>query len=202
MDTMHEIARTAIGHMPPVSRFREEDATALAHHRGMLLSWQGELVEGFYETVYAHPPTAGVFRDGERAERELTLAKWWWRTVSKDLDDSYFAWMAMVGLVHVIRRVSNPMMLAMADFVVGFTAQKAAQAGLNHEETDALVEAFRRLAATVGSIISFGYDHAVSSALFDVAGMPEDLLRRLRDQEVADALVEARKELQEGQTVG
>ena len=62
----------------------------------------------------------------------------------------------MVGLVHVIRRVSNPMMLAMAYFVVGFTARKATQAGLDKEETNALVEAFRRLAATLGSIISFG----------------------------------------------
>jgi hypothetical protein len=107
--------------------------------------------------------------------------------------------MAMVGLVHVLRTVSNPMMLAMADFVVGFVARKAEQVGLTAQEQDRLVEAFRRLAATVGAIIAFGYDHAVSSALYEVAGMPEQLLHRLRDQEVAAALEEAKREVHQAQ---
>jgi hypothetical protein len=47
----------------------------------------------------------------------------------------------------------------------------------------------------LGAIITFGYDQAVVAALFAVAGMPEALLRRLRDQEVAAALAAARQEV-------
>ncbi len=58
-----------------------------------------------------------------------------------------------------------------------------------------MAQAFLRLAATVRAIITDGYDQAVTSALFTVAGMPEALLRRLRDQEVADALTVAHEEI-------
>jgi hypothetical protein len=125
----------------------------------------------------------------------VTLQQWWRRTVDGPLDEQYFAWMAMVGMVHVIRNVSNATMLGMADFVASFVGQRAAASHLDPMDAEWLGEAFRRLAATVGAIITFGYDHAVASALFNVAGMPDALLRRLRDQEVAEALREARHQI-------
>lgn len=49
-----------------------------------------------------------------------------------------------------------------------------------------------------GSVITWGHDHAVSAALFEVAGMPEALLARLRDAEIKTALVDAREEVGDG----
>jgi Protoglobin len=192
MESMHDIARAAIEQMPPECRFRPIDAQVIKRHEETLLALESLAVKGFYDTLYAHPSTAAVFVEGERPDRELTLSNWWRRTVSGPLDDEYFAWMAMVGLVHVIRDVSNPMMLAMADFVATFAADQAAAARLDPADVEELTQAFRRLSGTVGAIISYGYDQAVVAALYNIAGMPAALLRRLRNQEVADALAVAR----------
>lgn len=54
--------------------------------------------------------------------------------------------------------------------------------GMDPAEAEAVIGALRP-AATVGAITTSGYDRAVVSALFTVAGMPGPLLRRLRDQE-------------------
>lgn len=189
------LARAAMGQMPPACRFSDGDAEVIRTHKAVLLALEPHLIDGFYDTVYAHPPTAAVFTEGERPAREVTLSQWWRRTVEGPVDDQYFAWMAMVGLVHVLRRVSNPMMLGMADFVANLVGEHAALAQLEQADAEALTEAFGRLASTVGAIITYGYDQSISAALFSVAGMPEALLARLRDQEVAAALTQGRQQL-------
>ncbi|MET7401270.1 protoglobin domain-containing protein [Dactylosporangium sp. NPDC005572] len=213
MESTHLVARAAIGQMPPEFRFKAEDGALIYKYRDVLMSLQPAFVDGFYSHVYSHPPTAAIFRDGERPEREATLANWWLRTVNGPLDDDYFAWMAMVGLVHVVRGVTNPMMLAMTDYIVLFVFEHlpALAAGTasvgNHSDSPLeaaqasaevfeLSSAFFRLSATVGAVIAHGYDEAVASAMFNIAGMQKALLERLRDQEVSAALQAARKELQ------
>ncbi|MEV0136500.1 protoglobin domain-containing protein [Dactylosporangium sp. NPDC050688] len=203
---MYVVARAAVDQMPPEFRFRPQDSALIHKYCASILPLEPEFVSGFYETVYAHPPTAAIFHDGERPDREATLANWWRRTLEGPLDDDYFAWMAMVGLVHVVRGVSNPMMLAMTDYFARFVidrlpkiAAEAAAASPDAAATNAevfeLSWAFSRLRATVGAVIAHGYDEAVVSAMYNVAGMQKSLLKRLCDQEAASALREARKEM-------
>lgn len=195
MDPMHEIARQAIEQTPPAIRVTPEQASVIAAHADELLALGPEIVQAFYDTLYGHEPTEAVFGEGERPMREQSLVDWWTRTVRGPIDDNYWSWMAMVGLIHVIRRVTNPMMLAMAEFVADFVAANQGRLGLPPEEAHQVAEAFRRVAGMTGSVITWGYDHAVSSALFEVAGMPEALLARLRDAEIEEALVGARQEV-------
>ncbi len=195
MDSMHHLARMALDELPPATRFTPQDAEVIVRYQELLLSWEADVVQGFYDTLYDHRPTAAVFSLDERPAREATLALWWRRTVVGPLDEDYFAWMAMVGLVHVVRGVTNPMMLAMTDFVVGTVAAAAVESAVPPADVDRLTTAFRRLTSTVGAIITCGYDQAVASALFNIAGMPDALLRRLRDQEVVEALAAARAEV-------
>ncbi|MEI2730574.1 MAG: protoglobin domain-containing protein [Dermatophilaceae bacterium] len=192
MDSMRDIAREAMAQMPPGCQLQRSDGEIIARHRDLLLGLERELVTGFYDTLFAHGVTAAVFAEGERPTREDTLGAWWRRTVRGPLDDDYFAWMALVGLVHVIREVSNPMMLAMTEYVRTMVADQARTALADPHERGLLVDAFGRLASTVGAVITYAYDHAVASALFEVAGMPAPLLRRLRNAEVAAALKAAR----------
>ncbi len=191
---MHEVARTAREQMPPHTAFRDEDEVVLAANREFLAGLEDTLVKAFYDTLFAHPPTAEVFIEGERPNREKTLSDWWQRTVEGPHDDDYFAWMAMVGLVHVIRGVSNPMMLGMSDFV-SRAVEELARGALTHDDVAALSEAYRRLTATVSSVITYGYDMAIEKALYDVAGMPVELLHRLRNQEISRELSTAREQL-------
>lgn len=196
VDFMYEVARAAFAQIPPACRLRESDAQIIRAYQEPLMALEPEVVKAFYDTVYGHPATSAVFVDGERPAREVTLSNWWRRTVLGPLDEDYFAWMAMVGLVHVARGVGNPMMLSMASFVTSFVAEKVAGMPLERAQAEALIEAFQRLSSTVGSVISFGYDRAydkaVVTALSELAGMPESLFQRLRHQEVMSALAEAR----------
>lgn len=194
MDSMREIARAAMGQMPPSCQLQPTDGEVIGRHRDLLLGLERPLVTGFYDTLFAHGPTESVFAEGERPMREQTLGAWWRRTVQGPLDDDYFAWMALVGLVHVIREVSNPMMLAMTEYVRNVVADQAGPVVVDPQERALLVDAFGRLASTVGAVITYAYDHAVASALFEVAGMPSPLLRRLRNAEVSAALDQARSE--------
>lgn len=196
VDVMHEVARAAFAQIPPACRFRESDAKIIRDYREPLMGLEADVVKAFYDTLYGHQATSAIFIEGERPDRELTLSNWWRRTVLGPLDEEYFAWMAMVGLVHVARGVSNPMMLSMASFVTSFVADRVAGMALDRAQAEALIEAFRRLSSTVGSVISFGYDRAydraVVTALNELAGMPPALFQRLRHQEVMSALAEAR----------
>ncbi|MDO5093815.1 MAG: protoglobin domain-containing protein [Propionibacteriaceae bacterium] len=195
MLSMHEIAQGAVAQIPPSGRLNDDDRQTIQRHREELLALGPEVVQSFYDTVYGHPETAAVFREGERPAREGALAHWWERTVEGPLDDDYFAWMALVGLVHVTRHVTNPMMLAMSDHVAQLVSARVTSFDIPADERQRLIAAFARLMSTVRAIIAWGYDHAVSAALFEAAGMPEALLVRMRDQEIGSALGDARNSL-------
>lgn len=190
---MRRLAERAIEEMPPVSRLRAQDSETIGRHQDALLALETDLIRGFYDTVYGHPNTAAVFTGDERHDREQTLSEWWRRTVSGPLDEDYFAWMALVGLVHVIRRVSNPMMLSMVNYVRQSVVDQSQAWPIDPADRHALAGAFGRLSAQVGAVITYSYDHAVVDALFNAAGMPPALLERLRDQEVSSTLSQARK---------
>ncbi len=192
MDSMIDIARRAVEQMPPACRVSPADREVISRLRDTLLLLEPAVVQGFYDTVYAHDATAGIFVPGERPDREKTLAGWWQRTVSSPIDDEYLAWMALVGLVHIIRGVSNPMMLAMTGFLRDLVKDQSAGLGLPDSERIALIDSFGRLTSTIGAIITYAYDHAMESALFEVAGMPEPLLHRLRNAAISKTLEAAR----------
>jgi hypothetical protein len=183
-----EIAREALQQMPPETRLRPEDAAVIARHKEILLSWIPELVQGFYDALFAHTPTRKIFHEGERPAREKTLVDWWTRTVEGPLDEEYFAWMAKVGLVHVVRGVENPMMLAMSAFIAEFVDRRSHEAKL--PEAGPLSEAFYRLSMTVGAVITYGFDRYQALALYNVAGMEPALLERLTAEEARRLLAE------------
>lgn len=175
----HEIAKRAIGDMPPETRFRPEDAEVIRAHRDLILPLAEEYVTSFYDVVFAHEPTRAVFEEGERPEREATLTDFFRRIVEGPHDDELFAWLAFVGPVHVVRQVSNPMMLGMLDHMVLYVMKKFR----GHENAEAVTEAFVRLAATLGAIISYGYEVAWQEALQNVVGMPPALVQRMVHEE-------------------
>ncbi len=188
METMHVMARDAAGQIPPQRLLRDEDREIVQRHRDRLLALGPEVVQALEEILYSRlPEDAGASRE--------SLERWWGRTVTGPWDDDYLAWMALVGLVHVTKRVTNPMMLAASDHVVQLIADALTSSGIPDEERRALLEAVGRVAGTVRVIIAWSHERAVSAALYEAAGMPEGLLARLCDQEVSALLEKARAEL-------
>lgn len=161
----YQAAQEVWSQLPPQARFRPlEDGKVLARHASLLEGWTEELVQGFYDTLFAHPATARVFREGERPAREKTLRDWYLRTLRGPFNGQYFAWQALVGLVHLRRGVTNAMMASMWGWVTDVVAQKARES-LPPEEARALEGAWRRLAFTVMALIAEEYLEAYLEAL-------------------------------------
>ncbi len=165
--------------LPPKARFRPlEDGKVLARYAPLMEGWVEEVVQGFYDTLFAHPPTRAVFREGERPAREKTLRDWYLRTIRGPFNGQYFAWQALVGLVHVRRGVTNAMMASMWNWLTE-TVERKAWASLSEGEAQALAEAWRRLAFTVMALIAEEYLEAYLEALAQALGQdPEAFIGR------------------------
>ncbi|ALJ90718.1 protoglobin domain-containing protein [Thermus aquaticus] len=188
----YTIAQEIWSQLPPQARFRPvEDGKILARHRTFLEGLTEELVQGFYDTLFAHPPTRAVFREGERPLREKTLRDWYLRTLAGPFNGQYFAWQALVGLVHVRRGVTNAMMTSMWNWLTEEVARKAQEA-LPPEEARALEGAFRRLAFTVAALISEEYLDAYLEALAEGMGQEPASFRALAQREAERLLRELR----------
>jgi hypothetical protein len=186
----YAIAQEIWSQLPPQARFRPvEDGKILARHRTFLEGLTEGLVQGFYDTLFAHPPTRAVFREGERPLREKTLRDWYLRTLAGPFNGQYFAWQALVGLVHLRRGVTNAMMTSMWNWLTEEVARKAQEA-LSPGEAWALEGAFRRLAFTVAALISEEYLDAYLEALAEAFGKEPKEFRRLAQGEAEHLLKE------------
>jgi hypothetical protein len=183
----YAIAQEIWSQLPPQARFRPvEDGKILARHRALLEGLTEGLVQGFYDT---HPPTRAVFREGERPLREKTLRDWYLRTLAGPFNGQYFAWQALVGLVHLRRGVTNAMMTSMWNWLTEEVVRKAQEA-LPPEGARALEGAFRRLAFTVAALISEEYLDAYLEALAEGMGQEPASFRALAQREAERLLRE------------
>jgi hypothetical protein len=191
---LHSMVDSILKSLVPSALPRPEDHETLARNRAWLLGLEDELVALFYDTLYGYPVTATVFVDGERPDREQTLRGWWQRTVGAPIDMEYFRWMAFVGIVHIKRGVTNPMMLSMLQVVSEHVVDQA-RVALGETEATRLQQAFARVGTTVGSIISEAYTTGYVGALEDLAGLDPKLTARMLAMEVKRIEQEGRAQL-------
>lgn len=183
-----------IAALVPQALPRREDLDTLTRHRDWLLGLEGEIVTLFYDTLYAYTTTAEVFVPGERAAREQTLREWWQRTVGTPVDLAYYRWMCLVGIVHIRRKVTNPMMLSMLQVVSDHVVTRAG-ADLGDGEAWALQQAFSRLTTAVGAIIAEAYTMGYVGALEDLAGLDPKLTDRMLQMELKRIEEQGRSQL-------
>ncbi len=181
---LHQIQSDILAEMVPASTMTDDDTATLAEHRSFLRGIEDRVVDGFYDTLYAHPATADVFVDGERPAREATLRDWWRRTVDGPIDDRYWAWMALVGIVHIRRGVRNPMMLSMVGHVENAVHAEALAARLPPTDVERLRLAFSHLATTVSAVISESYTQSYVGALQNLGGLNPRLLANMLGIEI------------------
>jgi len=183
MTDLKALSRRILEEMPPETRFQQEDARLLAQHADLILARADELARGFYDVLFAHPPTARVFREGERPEREAALKRWLEVTLRGPVDENYWAWQAWVGLIHALRGVSNPMMIAMWSWALSAVGNLLSQLVEEGEvapgDAARLLQAFHRLAATATALISESYLEHYLEAIGSATGADRELLDRL-----------------------
>jgi hypothetical protein len=187
-----DMTQKILEQMPPSTRFSDPDYQVIAKHRQLLLSLEVQVVQGFYDTLFAHAPTKAIFHDGERPAREQSLRDWWRRTLKGPFDDEYWTWQTFVGLIHIKRGVKNPMMIAMWGWALT-TLRQLLQTELSNDELKELMESLERLAATVQSLTAESYLENYLAALTKSTGFSPVLLDRFVQSEVDELLRAARR---------
>ncbi len=148
--------------------------------------WGDELVRFFYDTVFAHARTAGVFRDGERPMREKTLADWYMAlfTTANDTDEFWFE-QGRIGFAHIRRHVNNEFMIGIAVKLNEFFVQKAIES-FDAERGLELSKAFNRILQTVVGLTAEGYDVMSAIAFSEATGADVSLIDTLIQSQVDD----------------
>ncbi len=188
---LQEMRRTIIHQMPPQTVFSAHDGEVFDRHRDMMLSWTPDIVKGFYDMLYAHGPTAEIFREGERPKVEQTLVNWWARVVNGPRDDSFWDWMTFVGLIHVVRQVKNPMMIGAWSFVEG-EAIRRSSAVLSAEEASEFHGAIARFGLTFNALVAESYIIHYLEAVSQSTGSSSALLDRLVLGEIGETVAGVR----------
>lgn len=191
---LHVMVDSILADLVPSALPQGSDLHALVEHREWLLAQEDALVALFYDTLYGYAVTAAVFSADERAAREQTLRDWWQRTVGTPIDIDYFRWMAFVGIVHIRRGVTNPMMLSMLQVVSGHVITSA-HATLGERAALQLQAAFARITTTIGAVIAEAYTRSYVGALEDLAGLDPKLTARMLALEVSRIEAEGRTQL-------
>ncbi|MCX8049332.1 MAG: protoglobin domain-containing protein [Methylohalobius sp.] len=184
-------AERSLADLVELSGFSEQDAKLLASYYLTTSQWTEEIVQTFYEALFAYEPTAKVFQDGERAAREQTLRDWYHEVASGRIDSDFWRKQWMVGLVHIKRQVSNAFMLGMMSKVQQVFLSKCFQE-LPLAEAVALYMAFKRVTDVVAGLIAEGYFENYFIALERTVGFKRSLVARMLELEINKMLHEAR----------
>lgn len=143
-----KVAQDVWDTLPPSTRFGPQDASTIRFYITHLQSWEDPIIDGFYDTLFSHPATRSVFREGERAMREQVLRVWYRRTIAGPFDLEYFAWQVLVGRVHQYRGISKSQVLVMWSWIVEQVWQLS-HISLPLDEADQLSRAWMRLTNSI-----------------------------------------------------
>ncbi len=190
MSKLVEVMQEVMKDIPDQARFSEADGAVINRNQDFLLDLEEQLVQGFYDTLFSFDRTRDVFHEGERPARENSLAQWWRRTVQGPFDEGYWAWQTYVGLLHIKRGVSNPMMISMWSWVLDLLSTQIEQAGLPSDEENALNGAFQRMAALTEALIGDSVFRFYLQGLMEATGFNQKLLDRMVQNEI-DQMLEA-----------
>lgn len=174
-----------------LSGHAESDFAVLAAHAERVRPWIDAFVSEFYDTLYAQPETAAVFRPNERPERERTLADWLHEIASGRFRDDFWRRQWIVGLVHVKRHVETAWVVA----IMGRLQLRFLERALAELERPAALElfaAFKRASDVVVALVAQGFHRGYREAVADVSGMSPALIDRMADVAVDKLLRRAR----------
>ncbi len=175
----------------------EQDSQILRESAPQTEKWADEIVKAFYDTLFAYEPTARVFKEGERPEREITLRNWYLTVVRGDLSPEFWRWQWIVGLVHIPRGISNPFMFGMMSRVQQIFLHKCLQE-FDPPQAEKVYSAFKRVTDVVAGLIAEGYFQNYIIAMERVAGFRKSLIERMLDMEIHKMLSEARANRESG----
>ncbi len=156
----------------------QSDFDALQAVADAARGWVDDLAQVFYDTLYAHPRTAAVFREGERPMREETLKSWYLSLFDTKDDMMFWNRQGRIAFAHIRRHVNNQFMIGMAHATSAAFEAKAVEA-LGPERGLPAARAFERIISSVAGLTAEGYKVATQLAFSESTGADPELVDRL-----------------------
>lgn len=143
------------------------------------IQWVSEIVQYFYDALFAHTRTAVVFHPGERPDREKTLHDWYLALFqTADDDESFWNAQSRIGFAHIRRHVNNEFMVGIASGLSELFLKKSVDA-YGIERGLIVAQAFHRSLTTVVGLTAEGYDVMSQIAFSEATGAGLELIDRL-----------------------
>ncbi len=156
----------------------EPHAEVLRKYADKLREWDEFFAKAFYDRLFSYGPTASIFGEGERPEREEGLKFWYRKVVSGEYDDTFWEWQfRKVGLVHVVRGIPNEFMLSAMAFVQNAFLMKVKEE-FPPDEAAEIYMAFKHVTDAIATIIAAGYMYTYLEAVSASTGMSLKLIER------------------------
>jgi hypothetical protein len=148
-----------IATLPENQRFSENDSALLLRFKDQLLSLEDDVVKGFYDAIEENPHMSALINtNGSRADREMTLRRFWQRTFNGNHDAAFWAWQSLVGIVHIKVGVKNPMMMGMWQWIVSWLRERLTVEMVGDEQTlKQVMASVERLSLTAQVITAESY---------------------------------------------
>lgn len=172
---LKDVTLKILTQLPDETKLTDYDIESIKKNKDFLFSKADFIVKDFYDTLFANPETAAVFHEGERPIREKSLTDWLVKTVTGDFGLDYWQWQTFVGILHVKRKVTNNMMIAMMNRVSDLISTEAIKE-LPPQDAIDLKSAWSKLSATVLSLIGESYHIFYVQAVSNTTGLSGKLL--------------------------
>lgn len=191
---IHEYAKAALSAITPDTRVNAHDVVVLTTHRDMILSWEDGFIRALFASLGAHDQSAELF-DAQQMIFENQVRNWYRHSLGGRRDETFHAYLAMIGVSQVLYGVKMPQILSFTMVVSSYLTSQAESSALPRPQMLELRDALGRLANTDGSIIANSYERAILETLNEMVGVREGLMARLLAGQLAASLDEATAEL-------
>jgi hypothetical protein len=169
----------------------KEDVEALKEVSATTSKWEPEVIKIFYDTLFAYEPTKKVFKEGERPDREKTLADWYLSVVKGEMDDAFWNKQWMVGLIHVWRGVPNHFMLAiMSKVQIAFLHNCLKE--FEPAQAEKVFKSFKHLTDVIVGLIAESYFQKYLESVREFSGIKQSVIDRMVTMEVEKLIKEYR----------
>jgi hypothetical protein len=171
-----------------------QDAALIYKHKKLFISYENELITGFYDTVYGDDNLKNHLSPEERKMREKTMRQWYQITTNGNFDQHYWNWQVFVGIVHVKHNIPNAAMLGMWGWMMSFF-QRNLLNDLETEEAIQVLTVLQKLQAVVSSLTVESFIMTRKEAIRLASGLKENILCRLVGVEIDKLLTQGRTDL-------
>ena len=176
--------------------FSEKDLQTLRLRKDLLKSWSNEIIDKFYEVLLKDNKARKILEKHNIDINKLKEAnkRWYESIVAGEVDEFFFQYSFLVGLVHIYYGVDNHLMIFMADGLRREFLKKCLET-FDEEEAFEVYQSFSKIVAAFVGMTVEGYIFMLKKALFDILGMKPELIERLLNMELLQTLKVFKKKL-------